>query len=221
MKPMPLHFLYAGVLLAWLGLLWAGHRGPGPATPSATLRAAADEKHYVTLKQLLGSGASARQPAPPFAAPTHDGQTFRLEDALEGQPLVLIFIKNGCPCSVEAEPHFHQVLDLYQGHVRFAGVIDGTLETARQYARDQRVPYPVLADPERAIIRAYRAESSVYVAVIRPDGVIDQLWPGYSAEMMRELGRRIAELSETQERRIDVRGIPTVLTTGCPFLEAS
>ena len=57
----------------------------------------------------------------------------------------------------------------------------------------------------------------MYVALVRPDGVIDTLWPGYSAEMLQDLGRRVARLARTAEVPLDVRDAPTVPTTGCPF----
>src|SRR5262249_48053273 len=62
-----------------------------------------------------------------------------------------------------------------------------------------------------------KAKNGGYVALVRPDGAIDTLWPGCSSEMMRELGRRIAELAAVTERSIDVAGMPGALATGCPF----
>ncbi len=35
--------------------------------------------------------------------------------------------------------------------------------------------------------------------------------------MMRELGRRIADLGAVTDRSIDIAGMPAALTTGCPF----
>jgi len=75
----------------------------------------------------------------------------------------------------------------------------------------------VLADPERAIIARFEAQSGGYVALLRPEGAVDALWPGCSAEMICQLGRRIAALADVTERPVDVTGLPRVLTTGCPF----
>jgi hypothetical protein len=96
-------------------------------------------------------------------------------------------------------------------------VIDAGADAAFAYAAANKTPYRVLADPDRAIIARFDAKNGGYVALLRPEGVIDTLWPGCSAEMMRELGRRIAELGAVNERSIDVAGMPGPLTTGCPF----
>ncbi len=55
-------------------------------------------------------------------------------------------------------------------------------------------------DPDRAIISRFEAKNGGYVVLLRPEGAIDAHWPGCSAEMMRELGRRIAELAAVTER---------------------
>jgi hypothetical protein len=119
---------------------------------------------------------------------------------------------------VEFEPFFHRLERCYKGRVRFFGVIDGGVADARTYAEANRVPYPVLADPDRAVITRFKAENGGYVALLRPGGVVDALWPGCSAEMARELGRRISTLAGVKERPVEVSGMPPALTTGCPFV---
>jgi hypothetical protein len=118
---------------------------------------------------------------------------------------------------VEFEPFFHRLAGRYRDVADFAGVIDAGADTALAYATTNKTPYPVLADPDRAIIDRFEAKNGGYVALLRPESTIDALWPGCSAEMMRELGRRIAELGGVRERSIDVTGMPGALTTGCPF----
>jgi hypothetical protein len=120
---------------------------------------------------------------------------------------------------VEFEPFFHRLERRYRGLVRFFGVIDGDRNVARRYALANQVPYPVLADPHRSIIIRFKAENGGYVVLLRPTGEVDTLWPGCSAEMMRELACRIGALAGVKERTLDVGGMPAVLTTGCPFAQ--
>jgi peroxiredoxin len=203
--------------LVAVGLLRAFDGGQGDAPAAARPRASAPEKHYVTPVQLTATGEWTGRPAPPLTAVAQDGKSYALADLADGRPVVVVFIKDGCPCSADAEPFFARLRAAYGDRLRFAGVIDGRIEAARAYATAARVPYPVLTDPDKAIIRSYRAENSVYVALVRPDGVIDTLWPGYSAEMLQDLGGRVACLAGTAEVPLDLRGAPAVLTTGCPF----
>jgi hypothetical protein len=96
-------------------------------------------------------------------------------------------------------------------------VIDAGADAAFAHATANNTPYRVLADPDRVIIDRFEAKNGGYVALLRPEGAVDTFWPGWSAEMMRDLGRRIAKLGAVTERSIDVAGMPGALTTGCPF----
>jgi hypothetical protein len=123
----------------------------------------------------------------------------------------------GCPCNVEFEPFFQRVERLYRGEVRFAAVIDADVLAARAYKAELKVPYPVLADPDRELIRRFKAENGGYVALLANDATIEGMWPGCSAEGLRELGRRTARLSGVGERPIETKDMPGALITGCPF----
>src|SRR5690242_13492083 len=84
------------------GLLRAFDDGDGPTAgrPKSVLF----ERHYVTPDQLAASGAWTDRPAPPLTAADQDGRTRSLPDLADGRPLVVVFIKDGCPCGPEAEP---------------------------------------------------------------------------------------------------------------------
>jgi peroxiredoxin len=188
-----------------------GIQGP-PAGPDH-----ATEKHYVSPRQLADSNAPAHQVLDLRSVRAADGRTRRWDDLSSGRPVVLVFIKHGCPCSVEFEPFFQRVERLYHDAVRFVGVIDASMEKANDYVTRQHVPYPVLADPRRRIIRQLRAENGGYFALLTPAGEIDGFWPGCSADALRELGQRIAHLAGREDRPLDTTGMPGPLTTGSPY----
>ena len=204
--------------VAWAMLLWLAGRSRSeiPAREIIPAKPAA-EKHFVTPEQLVQCGALADRRIEPFSAVAHDGARFTWPAAGGARPLVLVFIKRDCPCSVEFEPFFHRLEGRYRDVADFVGVIDSGADLARAYAVANKVPYRVLADPDRTIITRFRAKSGGYVALLGLGGGVDTLWPGCSADMMRDLGRRIAALGAAAERPIDVSGMPKVLTTGCPF----
>jgi peroxiredoxin len=208
----------AAAAVAWAALLWLPDRGGNqiPAGEVASARPTVT-KHLVTPDQLLECGALAERRIEPFSAVTHDGTRFTWPAADQARPLVLVFIKRGCPCNVDFEPFFHRLAEQYRGTAEFAGVIDATADEARAYAAANKVPYPVLADPNRAIIARFEAKHGGYVALLDASGRLDTLWPGWSAEMMRALGRRIAANGDVTERPLEVSDMPNVLTTGCPF----
>jgi peroxiredoxin len=202
----------------WVALSWLTEQATDASFSRRRASSApAAQKHYVTPAQLAGSGALTGRQVPSFSAVAGDGTPFLWPGTSGDRPLVLIFIRRDCPCNVEFEPFFQRLAGCYRDVAEFAGVIDGGADAARAYAAANRTPYRILADPFRAIIKRFEAQNGGYIALVRPPGVIDTLWPGCSGEMIRELGRRIAELGAVKERAIDVAGMPGALTTGCPF----
>ena len=130
-----------------------------------------------------------------------------------------VFIKDGCPSSVEFEPFFHRIACAYESRVQFVGVIDCSVEVARSSVTARHVPYPLLADPDRALIHHFAAKNAAYVALVSADGIIEMMWPGCSAEMMQDLCHKIAACTGSEEQTVDFSGMPGPLTTGCPFRE--
>lgn len=206
-RPLPWVILSAaaGLLVALRvsGTSDAGASGR-PGTDSPTTQAG--EKHYVTPQQLASANAMLDRAAGGLDLPHQDGR-----------PLVVVFLKDGCPCNVEFEPFFQRVEKLYRAEARFVAVLDAGPAAARRYAEQQSVPYPVLPDPERRLIRRLKAENGGYVVLLSPQGAIAGFWPGSSAETMIALGRRISALAGVAERPLDVSDMPGPLTTGCPF----
>ena len=210
--------LTVAAAVAWATLLWltGRERSEVPAREVIPAKPAV-EKHFVTPDQLVECGALAERRIEPFSAVANDGGQFTWPAAGVARPLVLVFIKLGCPCSVEFEPYFHRLEERYHDTADFVGVIDADVGSARAYAVANKVPYRVLADPDHAIITRCEAKHGGYVALLGVNRQLDTLWPGCSAEMMRALGRRIAALRTLAERPLDVSDMPKVLTTGCPF----
>jgi hypothetical protein len=201
------------VLLAAAGGVLAAARLSGTSGASGSAPPGSDapaghsqEKHYVSPRQLVGANQMLGRAVEGLELPGGDGR-----------PVVLVFLKDGCPCNVEFEPFFQRVERLYRAEARFLAVIDAPAEAARRYAERQRVPYPVLADPGRRIIHRLKAENGGYVALLTDEGVLAGYWPGCTSDTLRELGARIAGLAGVAERPLDVSDMEAALTTGCPF----
>jgi peroxiredoxin len=175
------------------------------------------ETHYVSARQLAQSNAMVAQVIKEWPIIGNDDQPLNWKKFSGGLPVVLVFIKEGCPCSTEFEPFFHRVEKLYRGKVRFIGVIDAKREVAQRYAKKEAVPYRVLPDPDRQVIRRFKAENGGYVVLLSPEGVIEGFWPGCTAATMQELNHRIAGQLGIEKRFLDVAGMPVSLITGCPY----
>jgi peroxiredoxin len=146
-----------------------------------------------------------------------DGRAYSPASEASGRPLVLVFIKDGCPCSESAEPYFQRLHAAYGARASFLGVIDADPSTARDWASRHATPYPVLSDPDLRIVSACSAERSAYVMLVAPGGSVAALWPGFSAPMLSDVGARLARLTGQDEVSLDTTGAPAELASGCLF----
>jgi peroxiredoxin len=189
----------------------------GGTRPVAAEGPAEPEKHRVTAGMLMASDAMTRLAAPTFRLKGTDGVSYALDELAGESPVVLVFIKDGCPCSSDAQRFFNRLHAAYGREVKFLGVIDVDTDKGRAWGQKNATSFPLVADPGLEAVRAYKAESSAYLAVVDKGGAIDRLYPGYSKEMLVEASERIARLAGVTPRPIDATGAPDELSTGCPF----
>lgn len=189
----------------------------GPGELGGRFRFAASEKHYVTLPQLAETGSMTAFRLGSRSVIDSNGERRDWATLLHGQPALVVFIKQGCPCSVEFEPYFQNLLKRYRARISFVGVFDGTPDEARAYAVVNRVDYPIVADSKLDLLRMFKVKNGGYVGLLRRDGAIETLWPGFSVAMMNELNEAVARAAGTTPRPIETLGLPAALTTGCPY----
>ena len=96
-------------------------------------------------------------------------------------------------------------------------MIEGDEKVARRWGSANHVEFPVVADPALEIVKSFGVTNSAFVALIDPDGRIDELWPGYSATMLQDLNRRAAALSGLKVKPFEAGEAPEDLYSGCPF----
>lgn len=99
---------------------------------------------------------SAGEPAPDFSGPTTSGETLSLDD-FKGRWLLLYFYpKDDTPgCTKQAcnlRDHFERLGD--EG-VAVVGVSGDDVASHDRFAEKYGLPFPLLADPEHAILNAY------------------------------------------------------------------
>jgi peroxiredoxin len=213
-KPLVLFLAIAGLIGAgFYAFVRSGGRLRGPAVAMSV----EPEKHLVTPAMLAATDAKAKQAAPTFHSIATDGVTYDLAELTARSSVVLVFIKDGCPCSADAQRFYNRLHETYGREVRFLGVIDADPNGGRAWGQRNRTAFPLLADPDLAIASRFGAESSAYMAVVERGGAIDHLYPGYSREMLAEASGRIARLAGVPPASIDATGAPEELSTGCPL----
>ncbi len=175
------------------------------------------KKHLATERMIATSEKAAGTTAPDFETTANDGKTYRLSEMVAKGPVVLVFIKDGCPCSRSADVFLQRMHTAGRGWVPFYGVIDGGEAVAERWAEETSTVFPILADPEKKIIQTFGAENSAYVAFIGPDGAIEKLWAGYSETMLKELADRMKPWVKPGLEPFNVADAPAELYAGCAY----
>lgn len=194
-----------------------GEMLPDPAGGSPA--SASDEKtHEVTEEMRAVSERMTARRAPDFSATGLDGRTYGVSDLTAGgKPAFLIFIKDKCPCSAAAELFYQELHRAHGAHVNFFGVIDGGREVAAGWVDRHDTPFPLLLDPDMAIVRAYEVPNSAFVAYIAPGGVIERMWPGYCDEILDEMNRMMAAAGGVPVPELTFHDVPDLPYSGCPY----
>ncbi len=197
------------------------HRVQAVSAPAApVMHLGEPEKHKVTPAMLTAAETHSDTIAPTFRIQDSDGVMQDLDVLVKDGPVVIIFIKDGCPCSVSAESYFNNLHALYGGRLRFLGVFDGDAAKARRWASLQGVPFPILPDPKVELTQRFGVTNSAFVALIDSSGKINSLWPGYSSSMLKDLNRRAAGLAGIKEELLETSDAPEDLYSGCPFSDS-
>ncbi len=127
-----------------------------------------------TMTDILAPGTKA----PEFAGVDQDGKTIRLSD-FAGRPVVLYFYPADMTmgCTMEACA-FRDEQDKFQAHgAAVLGVSVQDTTSHQEFRAKHNLNFPLVADPEKEICRAYNALGLLGMAkrvtyVIGPDGTI-------------------------------------------------
>ena len=159
--------------------------------------------HPVTQWMADAADAAAGRSVPPLPEPA--------------LPAVVVFILPGCPCSEEYEPLTQKLAAYLGSRAQVVGIVHGSADETAEWGRRFRTPFRLVADPDGAIARQYGAERSAYTALVLDGRTIHRLWPGFSAEMLREIAARLGGASVDSTGGFDAGGAPERLTSGCPL----
>lgn len=213
-------FVPLGIALAVAGgILFYASMGPAPASATEKPYIIGEIRHPISPDQLKAASSMAQRVAPFFKVRDAHGIDVQIGGTGK-KPQFVYFILDGCPCSLDAQPLFNRMYQRYKDKVDFIGVITSERAKAIDFAGMTTLLNPLVCDPDCRIARAYKAPQSTYSAIIRPDGTIERLYPGYSQAFLHDINRRLALLTGVKETPFDAAYAPDKPTSGC-YLYAS
>lgn len=160
-----------------------------------------------------------KTPVPSFMLVDQDSNQFGTPSLKGGKPSVLYFIKDGCPCSIEAQPLFNLIASGFGGDANFFGVIDADPKAAQAYAQANAVVYPIICDPQKGLPKSFKIVSSASFALVDGRGMIVKVWAGYNRDALRQLNFLLGTLTQTGPREFDDSAAPKDMTAGCAYFD--
>lgn len=208
--------LFGGLALAFGGLLLLT-AAKQPHVEQTDIEFS-EPRHPVTPEMTKLTDAEAKTVAPGVTVKDVMGKEVALASPAAERPQFIYFVKDGCPCSFDAEPLFHDLSKQFKGDIDFVSVTDATPEKAKRWYTQMLVPYPVVSDPKQDLINTYKATNSVFSMLVDKSGHIDKMWPGYSVDILKEMNSRMAKLAAVPEKPFDTKYAPEKKASGCAFL---
>jgi peroxiredoxin Q/BCP len=144
--------------------------------------------------------------APPFTLPASTGQTISLQDLTGKQVVVYFYPKDDTPgCTKEACGFRDTYAALQAAGVAVLGVSADSLGSHTKFTAKYHLPFPLLADTDKAMATAYGAWGEKNVRgrtvvgmkrmtfLIDAAGTIQHIWPavkaeGHATEVLKTLG---------------------------------
>jgi peroxiredoxin len=174
-------------------------------------------RHPVTPEMWHQADGAKGMDAPAFDLPDTNGNKITLADLTKDRPLFMYFVLQGCPCSLEAQPHYERLQEQFKGAVNFLAVTNAPEEDAKKWKTEFAVPFPVISQPKLELMHLYGVTRSVYCLLIGKDGKIIKMWPGYNATMLQQVNEEMATALDLPVKKFDPKFAPEIMTSGCEF----
>lgn len=155
------------------------------------------------------NGSLQGKKAPAFSAEATDGKTHTLKEHLAKGTTFLYFIKEGCPVNHQAAPHVQKLAKAYGDKANLVGVYNGSVSSAKRWAKTYSATFPIIEDPALKIIRACGAVYSPWLIAVNKDGTVAKVFEGSAPKELAEISKMMADNSGMKQAKLDFTGAPT------------
>lgn len=202
--------MVTGGLLA----LMVSSRNRADAIPESIVNEA--PRHPVTAKMISAAEEATFQPAKDFAFKDTAGGTSTLFSLNQDQPVMLVYILDGCPCSAQAEPFWARLEGAYGKLIHFRGITNVGMSQAKDWQVEFNTPYPLIPAPDLKPMKLLGARESAYSVLIY-HGKIVKMWPGFSQAMLQDMSATLAKSVGVPPAKLDFSDAPIKPWSGCYF----
>lgn len=168
----------------------------------------------------------SRHAAPPedvaalnAAAPRHVSESLRRVVLPDDRPAVVLFLKADCGCSEDFARMFTSIEPYLSLRASCLAVIEAADGDAGPFLEATGLAAPHLIQTDGSLAAAWGVTKAGCVALVRPDGTVEAIWPGISRQGFRDLAGRLGEADLLPRESLTL--FPGAATAGCPLLSAS
>ena len=125
-----------------------------------------------------------------------DGNPVHLSNYMGERPILIEFWATWCPVCAKLEPELQRAYERFGERVTFLVVAVGINQSPRSIRRhleEHPVPYPVLWDGRGRAVRAYKAPTTSYIAILDADGKVTYTGVGEDQDLVGALQRLLED----------------------------
>lgn len=173
--------------------------------------------YCLALACLVGTNAlGADRPVPAFSLTGSDAQTYTATD-LTRRPTLVVFMSVKCPHNVPATKDLNRFAKSLGSSVRVLAVTNAPLAETKALAKTLKATFPILADPDKILIKGMGARHSLDTAFVSPvTKSAVGFWEGYSQGTFREVLALLPK-HKGPKKTLDLAAYPKAVQSGCSF----
>lgn len=137
----------------------------------------------------------------------------------DGRPAVLLFLKADCGCSEDFARMFSGLAPRLAPRASCLAVIEAADGEAGPFLSSTGLATPHLVQSDDGLAATWGVSKAGCVALVRPDGNVEAVWPGVSRQGFRDLACRLGDPHLLPDESLAI--LPGAATAGCPLRSAS
>lgn len=168
----------------------------------------------------------SRHAAPPddvlalnAAGPRRVPESLREAVLPDERPAVVLFLKAGCGCSEDFARMFTALEPEFAARASCLAVIEAAESDAGPFLAATGLTTPRLVQADGGLAAAWGVTKAGCMALVRPDGTVEAVWPGLSRQGCRDIAGRLGDPQLLSAESLAL--LPGAATAGCPLHSAS
>ena len=160
----------------------------------------------------IGSGP------PHFSVTSMGGKQVFFQDMQTGGPIFVYFVRDGDAISQQATSYINQIIRSYgKSRTTWYGIINARNDHARSFQAETSPAFRLETDENLAATRAFGVVNAPAVFEFDGNGILINVWKGFSAVNLKGLNMANAEGNHKPVHAIDFSKAPATAVFGVDF----